>query len=218
MIALDRVSKWYDRREGREMVLDRASAVLPEGGGLVIYGAPGTGKSTLLRLFAGTEKSDRGMVLRDGRISWPLGTMLPFVGAQTVRDNVRFLCRINGTDARRVLAETDQFGEFGRLLDEPFSRYAGPQRQKLMIGLWLALDYDCYLIDRLPQLPDGETQRRFRALAAERRRRAWIVGVEAKPGDLKLQFDRGAVLHDGKLTVYADLDRARAAYRAHELV
>jgi capsular polysaccharide transport system ATP-binding protein len=74
MIALDTVSKSYRTKEGgRQTVLDAVSAEFPDGYNVGVLGANGGGKSTLIRLLAGSEKPDRGRIRRDRRVSFPLG-------------------------------------------------------------------------------------------------------------------------------------------------
>ena len=81
MITLDRVCKTYRTGEGRRVVLNNASAEFPTGCNVGILGANGVGKSTLIRLLAGSELPDRGKIHRSGRVSFPLGYGGTFHGA-----------------------------------------------------------------------------------------------------------------------------------------
>src|SRR5690348_18064925 len=62
MIMLDRVCKSYRTRAGRKTVLDQVSTVFQSGHNFGILGPNGTGKSTLIRLIAGSEPPDSGIV------------------------------------------------------------------------------------------------------------------------------------------------------------
>jgi capsular polysaccharide transport system ATP-binding protein len=81
VIALDDVSKTYPMNGGRRVVLENATAAFLPGHNFGILGANGTGKSTLIRLLAGSEMPDRGTVRRYARVSFPLGFGGTFHGA-----------------------------------------------------------------------------------------------------------------------------------------
>ena len=81
MIALESVRKAYSTASGRKVVLEDATATFEAGRNLGILGANGTGKSTLIRLLAGSELPDRGSIRRDLRVSFPLGFGGTFHGA-----------------------------------------------------------------------------------------------------------------------------------------
>lgn len=66
-VALDHVSKWFDRREGGPLhVLDAIDIAIPQHAIVAILGASGCGKSTLLNMIAGLVEPDQGAVLLDG--------------------------------------------------------------------------------------------------------------------------------------------------------
>ena len=81
MIVLDRVSKAYRTDGGCKIVLNRVTAEFAPGHNYGILGANGVGKSTLIRLLAGSELPDRGRVRRHVRVSFPLGFGGTFHGA-----------------------------------------------------------------------------------------------------------------------------------------
>ena len=67
MIALEGVAKAYPTAAGRKVVLDNATLAFAAGHNFGILGANGTGKSTLIRLLAGSEMPDRGTIRRHAR-------------------------------------------------------------------------------------------------------------------------------------------------------
>src|SRR5664280_1582364 len=100
MIQLDRVFKFY-RTEGHvKVVLDHVSMVFQSGRSYGILGVNGAGKSTTIRLIAGTEIPNSGRVRRSVRVSWPLGFVNGFHHLMTGRDNVKFVARVYGADIR----------------------------------------------------------------------------------------------------------------------
>ncbi len=61
------------RQRRAQIVLDRASFTLKQGICYGILGINGAGKSTTMRILAGTEEPTKGKVYRGRRVSWPLG-------------------------------------------------------------------------------------------------------------------------------------------------
>ena len=115
IIQLDRVFKFY-RTEGHiKIVLDHASIVFETGRSYALLGVNGAGKSTTLRLIAGTELPNSGRVRRSVRVSWPLGFAGGFHHLMTGRDNVKFVARAYGADVRKVLTFRGRFFRIGRL-------------------------------------------------------------------------------------------------------
>jgi macrolide transport system ATP-binding/permease protein len=77
------ISKEYDHRA----VLEKVSIGLNPGGKLALIGANGTGKSTLLRILAGQEAPDEGVVNHSARdeIGY-LSQSLPIIKGETIQD------------------------------------------------------------------------------------------------------------------------------------
>src|ERR1700677_3029989 len=73
MIQLDRVFKFYKTEGHTKIVLDHVSAVFQSGRSYGLLGVNGAGKSTTMRLMAGTELQNSGKIRRSVRVSWPLG-------------------------------------------------------------------------------------------------------------------------------------------------
>jgi len=125
VIVLDAVSKTYPMTGGRKIVLENATAAFPPGHNFGILGANGTGKSTLIRLLAGSEMPDRGTVRRYARVSFPLGFGGTFHGALSGRENVAFIARIYGAGRRATTRYVEEFAELGG-----YFRYYGAKDQR----------------------------------------------------------------------------------------
>jgi energy-coupling factor transporter ATP-binding protein EcfA2 len=69
VIALEGVAKAYATITGRRTVLDNATVAFAPGHNFGILGVNGVGKSTLIRLLAGSEMPDRGIIRRTARVS-----------------------------------------------------------------------------------------------------------------------------------------------------
>ncbi|MBV8777221.1 MAG: ABC transporter ATP-binding protein [Alphaproteobacteria bacterium] len=215
MIALDRVSKAYRMaRGGRRTVLDQISADFPDGCNIGILGGNGAGKSTLLRLLAGTEKPDSGRIRRRGRCSFPLGYGGTFHGALSGRENVAFLARIYGCDLAKSIAYVRNFAEVGAYFDDmPVDTYSAGMRARLAFGACLAIDFDIYLIDEVTEIGDDRFRRKCAAAFRERVLRSDIIMVTHNMRTIRQYCDRAAVLMNGRLRLYDDVDGALDFYR-----
>lgn len=213
MIALDGVSKSYRTPAGRRVVLENACVTFATGHNFGILGANGTGKSTLLRLIAGTELPDRGMIRRDGRVSFPLGFGGAVHGALSGRENVVFIARVYGAGIRAVTRYVEEFAELGAYFDMPVSTYSAGMRARLAFAACLAVDFDVYLIDEVTETGDERFRQRCAAAFRERMARSDIILVTHNRHTIRQYCDRGAVLADGALTLCDDLTGAFDRYR-----
>ena len=125
MIELRNVTKYYPVKNGARYVLRNVSVTIPDRTNLAILGPNGAGKSTLLRLIGGAEPADSGTIITDSNISWPLGLTSGFQGSLTGRENVLFVCRINGLnrdESRYVISQVTEFAELHEYFDMPVIR------------------------------------------------------------------------------------------------
>ena len=116
MIELRNVSKCYPVNNGLRHVLRDVSLIIPDRTNIAVLGPNGAGKSTFLRLIGGAEDADSGTIITDSEISWPLGLNSGFQGSLTGRQNVLFVCQINGLDLhaiRHVMTQVIDFAEIG---------------------------------------------------------------------------------------------------------
>jgi capsular polysaccharide transport system ATP-binding protein len=216
MITLEGVSKFYRTRSGRRTVLENVSVTFDSGQNFGVLGVNGAGKSTLIRLIAGSEIPDFGVVRRYARVSFPLGFGGTFHGALSGRENVAFVARIYGAGMRGVLHYVEEFSELGEYLHMPVNTYSAGMRARLAFATCLALDFDLYLIDEVTEVGD----QRFRQKCAEafraRMQRSDIILVTHNIHTLRQYCDRGAILANGELTLFDDIDTALGRY--HRMV
>jgi capsular polysaccharide transport system ATP-binding protein len=213
VIVLDRVTKTYRRHGGgRRVVLDAASIAFPLGRNVGVLGPNGAGKSTLLRLIAGAELPDAGRVLRRCRVSFPMAFSGTFHPSLSGRENIRFLARVYGMDARRVVDFVADFSELGRDLDMPFETYSSGMAAKLAFGTSLALDFDVYLVDEITEVGDARFRARSAAAFRERMQRSSLVLVSHNTATIRALCDCCAILHEGGIHPYETVDDAMEAY------
>ena len=215
MILLRDVSKFYDvRGVGKRWVLRDTTAVIRPGDRVGILGRNGTGKSTLMRLLAGVEYPSSGRIERRMSVSWPLAHGIGVHGGLSGADNARFIARIYAQPVDELVEAVAEFAELGPYMTMPVSTYSAGMMARLLLGLSMAMDFDCYLIDEVTATGDQRFIARAQALLAEKTRGRSLVLVSHVPEHLKLYCRSAAVLHDGSLTFFEDVDEAVATYKA----
>jgi capsular polysaccharide transport system ATP-binding protein len=211
MIEFWNVSKRYKTKRADKVILQDFTGEFPRGRNIGLLGRNGVGKSTLIRMIAGAEYPDRGKIKRNVRISFPLG-MIGFKGTLTGRENCRFVARIYGLDVRAVERFVSDFCELGKYFDMPVTTYSSGMRSKLTFAISMAADFDCYLLDELLSVSDFALKARATALFEERRKGASLILVSHSPGEIRKLCDMGAIMADGTLRMFEDINEAVAEY------
>lgn len=212
MIQLSNVFKFYKTPQHVKVVLDHVSTVFEAGWSYGLLGVNGAGKSTTLRLIAGTELPNSGRVRRSVRVSWPLGFAGGFHYLMTGRDNVKFVARIYGADVNKVVNFVEDFSELGDYLDAVVTTYSSGMLARLAFGLSMAIDFDCYLVDEITAVGDVRFQTRCEEAFARRRATADLIVVSHSMSTIKAYCDRGAVLVDGQMMMFDSVDKAIEVY------
>jgi len=209
-IELINVHKYYPTREGRKIVLKGAYGKIARGEKIGILGRNGSGKSTIVRMLGGVEAPNSGQITRSMGISWPIGMAAGFDRRLSGADNARFIARLYGRDVRKITEFVADFSELGEYLRMPMMTYSSGMRTRLALAVSLAVDFDCYLVDEA--LAVGDT--RFGRAFAEKIENSGLILVSHSPALVRRLCTRAAVLDQGILTFYDDIDEALATYNA----
>lgn len=212
MIQFDNVFKFYKTDGYTKIVLDHVSATFQSGRSYGVMGVNGAGKSTTMRLIAGTELANAGRIRRTVRVSWPLGFAGGFHPSMTGRENVKFVARAYGEDVRKVLDFVEDFAEIGDYVDVPVKAYSSGMMARLAFGLSMAIEFECYLIDEVTAVGDLRFQARCQAAFDERRAKADVIMVSHSMDTIRNFCDHGAVLVDGRLIFFDNVDSAIETY------
>jgi capsular polysaccharide transport system ATP-binding protein len=200
---------------GVKTILGDVSIKLPKRN-IAILGENGAGKSTMLRLIAGTEQPDAGEIHRDVKVSFPLGFAGSFNGSLTGFENTRFVARIYGEDTDRVLEYVREFSQLGDHLGMPVRTYSSGMRARLAFGVSLAIDFECYLVDEITAVGDSRFQRLSKLAFKEKLERANLIMVSHSMGTLQDYCEMGAVLHQGQLFIYDNIKDAISHHEANQ--
>ncbi len=215
MIRLVELSKAYPLAHGWNVIADRLSATFPSKTAVALLGRNGAGKSSLLRMIAGTMRPDSGRVESTGSISWPVGFAGSFHRDLSGLQNTRFIARVYGVDSDDLAAVVADISELGRQFREPVGTYSSGMRARLAFAVSMGIRFDTYLVDEITSVGDASFRQKCEALMTERLADAGAIVVSHSPGMIKRLCQQGAVLENGQLTHYEDIDEA---IRHHEAV
>lgn len=210
MIDVSALYKRYHGPFGGDWVLKNVNFSIPRGISVGLVGRNGAGKSTLLRLLGGMDTPDKGQIKQNCKVSWPIGLGGGFQGSMTGRQNVKFVARIHGGEARiqQIIDFVQDFAEIGKAFDQPVKTYSSGMRSRLAFGLSLAFDFDVYLSDEATSVGDASFKAKATTAFRDRIGRASLIMVSHSTGILKDLCQAGIWLHQGQAIWYDKLDDA----------
>ncbi|WP_298679549.1 ABC transporter ATP-binding protein [uncultured Lentibacter sp.] len=213
MLEFNNVSKSFWTGTQRKVILEKVSFRVEIGNSLGILAPNGTGKTTLINMMSGLEKPDEGTILRDCKISFPLGFMGGVVARHSAVENSRYIARLYGLDPDYVEAFCRWLCNLGEYFDQPLGTYSQGMRGRFAFALLLALDFDIYLIDEgMPNSTDVEFNRKAGEILRDRLRTTTVIIVSHQPQVLEKFARSAAVLIDGRLQMFDTLEEAKHLY------
>ncbi|MEL7087753.1 MAG: ABC transporter ATP-binding protein [Planctomycetota bacterium] len=208
MIRFENLTKSFWVRGQRKVVIDNLNTTLPTGRSLGLFGLNGAGKTTLMQIIAGTMHSDRGRVVSDGSISWPVGFAGSFHPDLTGAQNVRFIARVYGVDTEALVDFVEDFAELGPHFHAAVRTYSAGMKSRLTFGTSMGVQFDTYLIDEVTAVGDAAFRKKSQKLFLARMEHSSAILVTHEMGQMRNFCDAGIVLHEGKLSYFDDINEA----------
>lgn len=208
MIVMRNLCKAFRAGNQRKIVADNINAVFPSGVSIALLGRNGAGKSTLLQMIAGNTSPSSGEILSDGNISFPVGLANSVNANMTGAQNTRFVARVYGVDTDDLVDFVQDFAELGPHFNMPVRTYSSGMRSRLIFGINMGIEFDTYLIDEVTATGDASFRKKSTEVFRSRLEKAGAIFVNHSPGASREICTAGALLENGKLTYYDDLEEA----------
>lgn len=208
MIRLSNVSKSFQTRGASRVVARNISVTFPTGISVALMGRNGAGKSTLIEMISGSTQPDRGEIITDGTISWPVGFAGSFHRELTGAQNTRFIARVYGVDTDELSDFVEDFAELGAHYHMPFRTYSSGMRSRLSFGVSMGIRFDTYLIDEVTGVGDAVFRQKSSMVLRERLKTSSAILVTHSLKKINRYCQAGAVLENGRLTYFDDVTEA----------
>lgn len=217
MIQLKNLTKSYPLNSGkRHYVFKDLNFIFPDNCSIGLMGRNGAGKSTLMRILGGMDMPDRGKVITDQKISFPIGLGAFFQGTLTARDNIKFLTRVygyRGEALKEKIAFVEEFAELGKFFDEPVNVLSSGMRARVSFGMSMAFDFDYYLIDEAGAVGDPTFKKKSAKLYQEKLSKSKVILVSHSLSEIRKWCDKIIHLDNGVVTIYDDVEEGIKAYQ-----
>ncbi len=180
------------------------SVELREGDRLAIVGRNGSGKTTILKLFAGLILPDAGSALIRGTRATILNSHAGLDTEKNGFQNIDLIGRLMGVKQKDIKALTEdvaEFTELGDFLNLPVRIYSTGMTIRLLFALATSVEREIVILDEVIGAGDahfvGKAGDRLRALS----RKAKIVILATHTGQVAMQLCNRAMWLDSGQTI-----------------
>jgi lipopolysaccharide transport system ATP-binding protein len=195
------------------------SLELKRGQCLGLIGDNGAGKSSLLKLLAGTMQPSEGHIQRKGRVTAILELGAGFHPDFTGRENLYFggsLIGITAQQMHRLEAEIIAFSELQDAIDRPIKTYSSGMVVRLAFALVTAIEPELLIIDEALAVGDQHFQKKcVERIEAFRNNGCTILFCSHSLYHVQRLCDTALWLHKGVARAHGPAPEVIAAYEAH---
>lgn len=181
-----------------------------------VIGDNGAGKSSLLKLLAGTLQPSTGRIERVGRVTAILELGAGFHPDFSGRDNLYFggsLIGIGHDEMARLEPEIIEFCELGEALGRPVKTYSSGMTVRLAFALVTAVQPDVLIIDEALAVGDQHFQKKcVERIMAFRSNGCTILFCSHSPYHIRHLCDAALWLKSGEVAQFGPTEPVLAAY------
>ena len=199
--------------------LQDVSFNLHQGQCLGVIGDNGAGKSSLLKLLAGSLQPSTGSIIRSGRLTAILELGAGFHPDFTGRQNLYFggsLIGISAAEMALLEPEIIEFCELGAAMDRPVKTYSSGMAVRLAFALVTAVEPQLLIIDEALAVGDQHFQKKcVERIEQFRNHGCTILFCSHSLYHVQQLCDTSLWLKGGKVQAYGPTQEVLAAYEAH---
>ena len=206
-------------RHRSHWALQDVSFELQRGQCIGVIGDNGAGKSSLLKLLAGTLQPSVGTLERVGRVTAILELGAGFHPDFSGRDNLYFggsLIGISHDEMARLEPSIVEFSELGEALDRPVKTYSSGMTVRLAFALVTAVQPDLLIIDEALAVGDQHFQKKcVERIMAFKANGCTILFCSHSPYHIRHLCDVALWLEGGRVKEFGVTEPVLGAYEMH---
>ncbi|MDG9698967.1 ABC transporter ATP-binding protein [Ottowia cancrivicina] len=184
-----------------------------------VIGDNGAGKSSLLKLLAGTLQPTQGRIERQGRITAILELGAGFHPDFSGRDNLYFggsMIGISHEEMARLEPEIVAFAGLGEAMSRPVKTYSSGMAVRLAFALVTAVQPDVLIIDEALAVGDQHFQKKcVERITAFKKNGCTILFCSHSPYHIRTLCDVALWLDGGQVKEFGPTEPVLGAYEMH---
>lgn len=163
---LSRFASWFgypSRHTNEHWAVRDVSFTLTRGEAIGLIGKNGAGKSSLLKLIAGTVRQTDGTISLNGKVSAILELGLGFNPDLTGIQNIHLAGGMMGFSTEEILdfiPDVRDFADLGKFFEEPLRLYSSGMKARLAFALATCRQPDLFIVDEALSVGDMAFQRK----------------------------------------------------------
>jgi lipopolysaccharide transport system ATP-binding protein len=190
---------------------------IEQGEAVGIIGRNGAGKSTLLKILSRVTTPTTGSVKIKGRVASLLEVGTGFHPELTGRENIFLNGAILGMRKAEIKRKFDEIVDFAgveRYIDTPVKRYSSGMYVRLAFAVAAHLESEILVVDEVLAVGDAEFQKKCLGKMGQvsKGEGRTVLFVSHNMAAVTNLCNHGIVLHNGKVTLIADAEKAVNSY------
>lgn len=146
MIVLDSVVKTSTKGKKKSDVLSLVNLMIPTNRAIALLGPSDEDKRKLIEVLAGVALVNSGRVIRNAKVSFPVGAIPAFDKKLTIRANVGHVAQLYGLDAGLIIEFVRRVIDIGPRFEGRVEMLSPIEQKALMQIISLSIPFDTYLL------------------------------------------------------------------------
>ncbi|WP_419421315.1 ATP-binding cassette domain-containing protein (plasmid) [Legionella sp. D16C41] len=208
MLGFINATKFFKHLNTIQIVLSDATFLVEERQKVGILGNIGAGKSTVLKILAGIQKLDSGILIKE-KTAWPLGYAGAFHPFLTANENIKIIAQLNYLDPFDLKAFCQDFAELSNSeLNSKIGAYSANMRAKLGFAVSLAIPCDFFLADDKLSVGDDDFRLKCEVALELRLKHSGLIFFSRNAKLTQNICDKHGLLQNGEIKMYESHEEA----------